>query len=78
MMIKPGDVFEAILKRADADGEAKHRERFDGYRITILRVSGEKVVYQRAGNAASETTLFILQDAIHRGDLVRSTDESTC
>jgi hypothetical protein len=76
MPIQPGDVFEAVLKRAGADGESNHRERIAGYRLIILSVSGEKVGYQREGSAPSETTLSILQDAIHRGDLVRVIGES--
>lgn len=76
MTIRPGDVFEATLKRAGSDGESSHRERIAGYRLTILSIAGEKVRYQREGSTPSETTLSILKDAIHRGDLLRVTGES--
>lgn len=75
MTIEPGDVFQAALKRADADGEPNRRERIEGYCMTILSVSGEKVMYQRTGGVPSETTLSILRDAIQRGDLVRTSGE---
>jgi len=72
MTIQPGDTFEAALNRAGADGRPSHREQMASYCITILSVSGEKVVYQRAGSAPSETTVSILRDAVQRGDLVKS------
>ena len=73
MIIQTGDAFEAVLRREADDGPSDHPQRIEGYRITILSVSGERVAYRRTGSAPSETTLSILQEAIHRGDLVKTT-----
>ncbi|MGF1615884.1 MAG: hypothetical protein ACFCVA_18800 [Gammaproteobacteria bacterium] len=78
MTIQPGDMFEAVVRRSETDGDSKRGERIGGYQLTILSVAGEKVVYQRAGSAPSETTLAILRDAVHRGDLVKTSGEQTC
>lgn len=78
MTIKPGDVFQAVLKRVAPDGEATYGERVEGYRMIILSVDGEIVAYQRQGGVPSQTTLAILLDAIHRGDLVRVKEGPMC
>jgi hypothetical protein len=78
MTIQAGDVFEAVVRRSETDEDSNQGQRIRGYQLTILSVAGEKVVYQRVGSAPSETTLAILRDAVHRGDLVKISGEQTC
>jgi len=47
-----------------------------GHFLTVLAVDGEAVRYQRAGSAASDTTLAILRASIDRGDLLKVRHDS--
>lgn len=75
MDIRPGDTFQAVVRSHDEGGGGEQGRRVSGHRMTILRVEGEDVTYQRAGSQPSHTTLQILLASIERGDLVPADPE---
>lgn len=70
MEIRPGDVFQAVVRSRDEENDGGQPRRVAGHRMTILSVDGDDVTYQRGGSTPSHTTLQILLASIERGDLV--------
>ena len=80
MEVKPGDVLRALMRHGDPEGDPDGNEEASGpvelYRIHILSVDGESVVYRRQGGEPGETTRTILQAAVERGDIAKVPEDA--
>ena len=75
MDVKVGDVFRALLRKDDSDDDLQASDPIELYRMQILRIDGESIVYHREGGNPGEVTRTILQAALERGDVVKVAKE---
>ena len=75
MEVRVGDMFQAVFRQRDPQGKAT--DPIELYRMQILRVDGESIVYRREGGKPAEITRTILQAALERGDVVKITTEDS-
>ena len=74
MDVRVGDMFQALLRRTDAEGNPEGSEPIELYRMQILSIDGESIIYRREGGESGEVTRSILQAAVDRGDVVKVTE----
>ena len=71
MRFAVGDRFKALLHQSDTEGDSEASHTVELYRMQILSIDGESIVYRREGGKGGEVTRTILQAALERGDVVK-------
>ena len=71
MDVTVGDRFQALLRQSDPESDLEASVPIELYRMQILSIDGESIVYRRDGGEAGEITRTILQAALERGDVVK-------
>jgi len=64
-------MFQALVHQRDPEGDLEASDPIELYRMQILSVDGETIVYRREGGEPGEITRTILQAALERGDVVK-------
>ena len=71
MKFAVGDRFKALLHHRDLEDDSEASAPTELYRMQILSIDGESIIYHREGGKPGEVTRTILQAALERGDVVK-------
>ena len=77
MDVRVGDKFRALFRKRDPEGNLEASEPVELYRMEILTIDGESIVYRREGGQPGEITRTILQAALERGDVVKIVEKDS-